>query len=450
MGAAALLLAGCLAPAADLAPANASGAALACDPCLSVVDETQGAGWEPHVAVDPLDGQHVVAATRATSPAPPPGLFALRFDVHASWDGGRSWNTTTVTRTEPYLSRGDPNAPNVVGDPVLAFFPDGTLLMTGAEIQLVFAGAGVVLREIKLYTWRSTDGGLTFEEPVLVARSEGAFLQTALPEPLPGAAAGVLVRIPDKPWLATGPDGTALLAWADIRSATPATLTDWRSDVMVVASRDSGRSWGEPSLAAPGTALEGPSPVIAADGAWHVAYVDLDARRAHVATSRDEGASWSDQDVMASAWMPSLAAAGPRLWLVASPPVGEGKVDAAKQQTAVAWSDDGGATWSEPLVLDEPEAPGRTLPSAAVAPDGTLFVTFAHAVNDKASTFHAVALRPEGTRANLTLDDAIHGPTTGMGDYLGLGAGPDGAFGVWSTTKDGKAWDVVGAALRVS
>ena len=46
------------------------------------------------------------------------------------------------------------------------------------------------------------------------------------------------------------------------------------------------------------------------------------------------------------------------------------------------------------------------------------------------------------------LDPAIAGPTARLGDYLGLAAGPSGAFAVWTTTSDGTAYGTVGAWLR--
>ncbi|HWH08337.1 MAG TPA: sialidase family protein, partial [Candidatus Thermoplasmatota archaeon] len=189
-----LLLSGCLAgPATVVAPLGEPAPALACgEPCTFPIDASPGGGWEPHVAVSPLDPDHVVVATRAQGSGRTPLSFVLWFDVHVSRDGGRSWNVTHLRATQPLLDRPDPDAPNVVGDPVLAFLPDGALLLAGATLQ-VAGGPGVaVLRNVEMFVARSEDGGASFAEPVVVARSEGAYVQAGLPPLVPRADAGVL------------------------------------------------------------------------------------------------------------------------------------------------------------------------------------------------------------------------------------------------------------------
>jgi hypothetical protein len=268
-----------------------------------------------------------------------------------------------------------------------------------------------------------------------------------------GFEGGVLLDFPDKPWVATGPDGTALLTWTRYRSGQPDVPTGWEGDLLLSASTDGGRSWGEPLRVASGPWTTGSAPAVGSDGAWHMAYADLVAREARVATSRDRGATWTDASVAPAAWMPAFAVsrgpAGDRLFLASATPEGDGVGDAVPQTPTLSWSDDGGASWTTPVALDAPEAPGRVLPSVAVDADGVAFVTFAHARGDDASAFRAVALRPGAWRADLALDEAIAGPTWMMGDYLGLAGGARGAFAVWSTTEDGREWDVAGAALRL-
>lgn len=446
----AILLSGCVAPAVDLASAPGAAVALACvDPCGSPIDATRGGGFEPHVAVHPTDPRHVVAVTRVLGRGDAPVQFALWFDVHVSRDGGASWNVTQVRFTEAFPHARDPDAPNGMGDPVLAFLPDGTLLLTGATLQFVAAPGASALRNVRLFVLRSTDGGTTFEPPVIVAEGKGVYVAAGAPGPVPPVEAGVLLALPDKPWLATGPDGTALLAW----SRYGRELNEWTGNLLVSASRDGGRSWSAPTPLASGGYVQGSSPALGSDGAWHVAYVDLAARETHVATSRDEGSTWSDVVVAPGAWMPSLAVArapgGDRLLLAFAAPGGAGDPDAVEQTPMLSWSDDGGATWTAPLALDAPEAPGRVLPSVAADGAGVAYVTFAHPRGPDASEFRAIALRPGAWRADLVLDDAIAGPTRLMGDYLGLGAGASGAYAVWSTTRDGKEYDVVGAGLAL-
>jgi len=439
-----LLLPGCV--GAPLRPAATDAPSFSCvGPCKLPIDATAHSGWEPHAAVDPLDPQHVVVATR-TLAATLPVNYVLWFDVHDSRDGGRTWNVTELRYTEPMGTPSDPTAPNVVGDPVLAFLPDGTLLATGATLRYVSTPGGGVLTDVRLYSVRSPDGGRHFEEPVTVARSQGAGAEASLPVPLPSPP---LFRTPDKPWLATGPDGTALLTYTDIAGGEPSAPAR-RSDIAFVVSRDGGRSWSAPGFVARGADLQGSAPAIGSEGAWYVGYVDLAARTAHVAASRDQGATWTDRAVAPADWMPSLAVAREsgreRVLLVAPAPQASGEMESVPHAPTLSWSDDGGATWTAPLPLDQPEAPGRILPSVAADARGVVYVTFAHATAQGARMM-AVALRPGSWRADLTLDPDIAAPPSSLGDYLGLAAGPAGAFAVWTTTKDGRSFDTAGALL---
>lgn len=435
-----------------LRPAATQAPALACEgPCKLVVDASARSGWEPHVALDPRDPDHVVVATRTLGFDKLPASFRLWFDIHDSRDGGRTWNVTPLRYTESLGTATDPTAPNVVGDPVLAFLPDGTLLATGATLRYTLLPGGGIISDVRLYVVRSPDGGHRFEEPVTVMRSEGAVAQTGLPAPLPSEAAALL-KMPDKPWLATGPDGTALLTFTGIVALHPDDPTGSRSDILFSVSRDGGRSWSAPAYVARGDDLQGSASAVGADGAWYVAYVDLAARTAHVAVSRDQGATWRDRAAAPAVWMPSLALAGTggrERILLATPAGGPGEVDAIPQTPTLSWSDDGGATWTPPLALDAPEAPGRVLPSVAADRDGTAYVTFAHAT-EQGPQFRAVALRPGQWRADLVLDPAIAAPPSLLGDYLGLAGGPAGAFAVWTTTADGHAFDTAGASLRAT
>ncbi|MEA3199762.1 MAG: hypothetical protein QOE90_1190 [Thermoplasmata archaeon] len=453
-----VLLAGCLgAPGAEVRPAANELPSLGCAAsCRIAIDTTAGSGWEPHVAVDPRDPLHVVVATRTQGSGDLPGTFMLWFDLHVTRDGGRTWNVTSLRYTRPLGSSADPDAPNVVGDPVLAFLPDGTLLATGATLQYVGVTPGVI-RDVRLYVARSTDGGDRFDEPVTIARSEGFAVAAAVPgAPVPPAEVDALLRMPDKPWLTAGPDGTALLTWTSFVIHPADDPTASRGDILYAASRDGGRTWSEPGLVARGGSLQGSSSGIGQDGAWYVAYDDTAARMTHVAASRDQGATWRDRAVAPDAWMPSLAvargAAHDRLFLATGAPAGAGQQDAIPQVPTLRWSDDEGATWSDPVALDAPEAPGRVLPSVAADARGVAYVTFAHARGQGASAtseFRAVALAPGRWRADALLDPSIAAPTSGLGDYLGLAPAPTGAFAVWTATN-GKSFDTVGAMLQAN
>jgi hypothetical protein len=416
--------------------------ALACgEPCKALLDATPGQAWEPHVAIHPGDPLRIAVASRTVEAGERPGSFSAWFNVHATADGGRTWTVTPLRYTKP-LGEGAADEPNVVGDPVLAFLPDGSLVATGATLQYIGLQAGL-LANVKLYAVRSPDGGVTFEEPVVVAEGEGFLAVASLPAPLPSPQVPLLLHLPDKPWITAGPDGTVLLAWSDLHGSDGESPAGWRSDIRYVLSRDGGRTWGESRVAASGASLSGPSPVVAG-GLWAIAYLDFDAQETRLAASSDGGATWSDFRVGPNLWMPSLAAHGGRLYAAGSHPGPD-----SRQAPSLQWSDDGGATWTAPLLLDGP-APGRVLPSVAVDAAGTAYVTYTHAGprdQDSPVSFRAAALRPDGGRWGLVLDPVIAAPAESLGDYLGLAAGRSGAYAAWVTTADGRQFDLAGASL---
>jgi hypothetical protein len=425
---------------------------LACpDPCKVLLDDSEGQAWEPHVAVDPRDPAHIAVASRTVEAGEKPGSFSAWFNVYVTTDGGGNWTVTPLRYTKP-LGDGSADDPNVVGDPVLTFLPDGTLLATGATLQFIGVAAGAVTH-VRLYAVRSPDGGFTFEDPVVVAESEGAIGVAYLPKPLSPVEAAILLRIPDKPWIAAAPDGTAVLAWADILGNHPDQPTGWRTDLRYSVSRNGGRTWSPSEVAATGASLEGPS-IVLTGRAWSIAYVDLTAKQTHVATSRDEGRTWSDAVAGPNLWMPSLAGTPDgRLYVAGAFPAPGSEAasqDDGVQSPSLAWSDDDGATWSAPLLLDEPRI-GRVLPSAAVDGAGIVYVTYAHAEpqdQDSPVSYRAVALRPgAGAPSSAVLDPLIPAPASSLGDYLGLAAGSRGAYATWVTSADGQQFDLAGAAL---
>ena len=414
-------LAGCATPGAPGGEADgARSAGLACvEPCLRVVDE--GHRWEPTIAVDPRDPLRVVAASLDTMDDPVTGQAGWWPLVHVSTDGGASWRTARI----PGGPSSGPQHPlfryNAMGDPVLAFLPDGTLLFSGIADQRVsrplvpYTATGDALVVL-----RSTDGGLTFPEVVTVKEGSGV-----------GGAADVAYDAQDKQGFAVGP-GLVLLAWVRIVT-DPTDPTDTVSSIVVSSSADGGRAWSPLRVVAQGDRLQGPAPLVLEDGAWLVAFVDQDAALAHVARSEDGGASWTAVELGTSTKFPVLAKGpGGRVY-AAFPESAEGPDSA--QAPVVRWSDDGGRSWSAPLRLDEPAGEGRVLPQLVVDEAGTAFVTFWH-VRGGGAELRAVALRDGAPGAPLSLD-AIDGPTRGVGDYMGLAPVPGGgAFAAWVAPRE--------------
>lgn len=187
--------------APDAAPAASNVATKAPFVC-SVCDHALVTGpytWEPSGAVDPTDGDHYAVAFRADDPS---------IEVHVTFDAGHNWTRSVIP-----LTHGDDPYTNA-GDAVVFFAPDGTLYVGGLGIRYrpdpatgstdQRAGADIIVS-------RSDDGGITFQEPVVVASGGGTkYTATAM------VSVSDDYQNQDRPWFAAGPDGRLLAAWNEL------------------------------------------------------------------------------------------------------------------------------------------------------------------------------------------------------------------------------------------
>lgn len=190
------------------------------------------------------------------------------------------------------------------------------------------------------------------------------------------------------PVVTTAPDGTLHVAWRDGRTAWDGVHTD--GDILAARSADGGATWSEPVRVD-----DGPAPSNRPDdGAWHpeiaalsdgtlvVAYEDARAsENVWVARSEDGGETWSDS-VRVSTTGGAPTNGGPRngyhdlavgpgdeLVLVYH---GHEMANAAARVYATT-SRDGGATWTDPVTVDD-------TPTYEVAgPDGPVTHGVGHA-----------------------------------------------------------------------
>ena len=120
---------------------------------------------EPHLAIDPRDGNHLVAAAISVKKG---DLSASDCAALVSFDGGRIWSQHELSFLE-------------CGDPWVAITEDGTILLT-----VLGRAMGQEDRPDHLQVLRSEDGGRTWREPlslgtghdhetIAVDRSEGPY-----------------------------------------------------------------------------------------------------------------------------------------------------------------------------------------------------------------------------------------------------------------------------------
>lgn len=415
------LAGGCLAPAASTSarPALDSEAPLlsCAAPCKTLVASPGYAVREPMVVADPLDPARLLA-TSMTLDVMAEAAGTFRIDLHESRDGGATW--TTARYPLPTFEDGAPVTQTY--DPVVLFLPDGTVVLGGVAIEGAYALLGMAQGGARVFSARAPAGGAAFAEARTVAMGEGVEARTLV-------GGGVALRAPDKPSLAASPDGAILAAYGVRSQRTPA--DDASSTLALAVSRDGALSWTP--IAPPATDGDVfPGGVLLARDAWYVAFVTYDPaktseREFHcwLAASADEGASWDSHALGACDWLPALAEHDGTLSVVFS-----SRADGDRRPVLLRTSNRG-ATWAEPVALDSPEADGESIPTALALADGTLVVSFFHALPDGGTSYRAVAVRGEAVSAAVVLDEKLSRAPSRYGEYFGLAPAPGGAVATW-------------------
>ncbi len=196
--------------------------------------------WEPSIAIDPRRPDHLVVGAMCDGD----GTWATRICAWHSADAGRSWTADTIVATTFGGAK-----PDKVADAVVAFAPDGDILLGSmAEGK---QGSGVMPGGVYLSRRNPTGPG-----PWRTTRVVANAIDSAL-----GVAA-----IIDKPVLlvdhgaASGHAGSLYLSWGATLLKPAA---DLQSKPYLVASRDAGVTFAPPRQLAPSgfgaTFVAGPS-----------------------------------------------------------------------------------------------------------------------------------------------------------------------------------------------
>jgi hypothetical protein len=331
---------------------------------------------EPYVVVDPTDRDHLVGIWQQDRWS---GNGSRRMVVGVTFDGGRSWQEVVP----PGLSQVAGGAFQRASDDWLSFAPNGDLYLSVLSFN-PSAIAPAPFGESTVLASKSTDGGLTWSNPVTITDTTTAFNDK-----------DVITADPSNP-------NIAYLVW------TPSIQVGVQGSAALFSrTTDGGQTW-EPARvlydAGPGTVNRPVQIVVEPDGT--LVYFSTERRLSGTSTpeltilrSTDRGETW--QGPIQIGLMETIGVTdpdrggslrnGPVIYAATIDP-NNGNLYAAWQDArfsqgqhdsiAFAMSTDDGLTWSQPIQINQtptdiPAGDQQAFrPSIAVAANGTVAVTY--------------------------------------------------------------------------
>ena len=397
----------------------------------------------PTVAYNPARTGNVVVGYRKDRP----DYSAL---LAYSDNNGHSWDHTMLPLPADITGCAASNNEPCPFAPDLAFAPDGTLYVT--YVNLVGNGN----RPDNLWMASSTDGGRTLSPPTRIA--------------------GALTFMPR---VTVDPKGPVYATWLQADEVGLLRFSGGPPQIVTARSDDGGRTFAPPvTVSDPQRErVLAPSPVVADDGDLVLMYQDLKGNRrdfenqpgpaaelpfALVLTrSTDGGRTFApgtelESDILATRrFLPFL----PEMPQLAASP--DGKLYATwadgrdgDDDVFLRSSSDGGASWSEPVKVNDNGADGTAqfLPNVEVGPGNRVSIVFLDGRNDPQHKKLLDAYLATSSDGGTTFDnfrlsvrsfDESIGPTFGeaygtdFGTKLGLADGDGKLFAAWVDTSAG-------------
>src|SRR2546425_136504 len=371
---------------------------------------------ETSLAIDPNDPQHLVAVWWEVTTITPDGRDK-RLNYGWSRDGGQTWQSR---RLENGIYSSDPA---IVADSQGNFYIE-TVMAPDSTIPVVPGPEQVGI-------YRSTDGGETFSE-------------------IAGVGNGNII---DKPYIGIDPVSDALyVTWTD---DIPVAGNHF-ARILLAVSKDHGASFSSPQrISDPSAYGTMAVPIAGANGEVYVVWGALFTGRIWFDRSLDGGLTWLRKDLLVTAFdrgaahgiygniFPAIAvdrSHGPhrgRIYVVWST-VPPGDLD-----INLAWSDDRGDHWSNPVrVNDDAVGNGadQTTPWVAVDDQGRVLVNYLDRRPDRILRAQYFAMSTDGGVTfgpNIRVSDGYYPPARFAGDYNQPAAAGNRYHAIWADARSG-------------
>ena len=415
---------------------------------------------EVDMQVNPINPENIVAA--ANDYAQPSGAHWV--GAYWSRDGGRTWGQQLLPGYPGSRQISTLSGMGASGDPALAFDTKGNVYLAGIAFAVSPVPGPNPGRDSIVFVAKSADGGETYSQITVVARSVSRF------------------TFHDKEWVATDPTNDYVyLVWVRFNAGAV-------GEMVFSRSTNGGLTWSIPRIISNATTAEfqvqGAYPMVTADGIIHISWVDFQTGRLRYVRSTDHGSSFSPPvDIGNFTDLPSpLPNSQFRSALLP-----QGAVDVGYSEFLgslyLAWNDyrnndsdiylqysrDGGASWSDALrVNTNPHGDGtdQFMPDIAVTEQGYVIVLWYDRRDDPNNTL----IRPYfgiSTDGGLTFTDIAAGPVFNgnhggtsflsgenhlIGDYIGISASATTAYLAWADTRNGSPGspdsDIFGARVQ--
>ncbi len=415
---------------------------------------------EVDLQVNPTNAQNIVSA--ANDYAQPSGAHWV--GAYWSKDGGKTWGAKLLPGYPGSREVSTLTGMGASGDPAIAFDSNGNVYLAGIAFAVSPVPGPNPGRDSIVFVAKSADGGETYSQIGVVARSVSRF------------------TFHDKEWIAVDPTNNYVyMVWVRFNAGAIAEMVFSRST-------DGGLRWSVPKIISDATTgefqIQGAYPVVTADGNLHITWADFQTSQFRYVRSTDHGGTFTSPiDIGNFTDLPNpLPNAQFRSALLPQTAADTGYSEHLGS-IYLAWNDyrngdsdiflessrDGGATWSNATrVNTNPKGDGtdQFMPDIAVTAEGYVILEWYDRRDDPNNTL----IRPYfgiSTDGGVTfVDIAVSGQFNGddggtsflsgenhlIGDYIGISSAEGIAYLSWADTRNGSPTtpdsDIYGARVQ--